>query len=289
MDDSQDEGAGGLDELLAGLEQSSADEGEKDAGSADVETKDEPQDDKAPADDADKSGDAGEDEGDEDGKRRKPSGAERARRRIERLEAELAAERARRPEPAGGDEDAIKAAVEREIGPPPKESDFSDFLEFESARTAYNVEKRLLEREVRKDAAKSADVKREQFRAIVEDHNDRLDDLEKAVPGSRAKIAAAGEAKVAPHVVPLLLDSEKSALLQLHLAEKPDVLAALNRMPPVQAAREIGRLEARLSLPKPRTETKAPAPVRSVRGAASPGFDPERAGVADMAKHLGLR
>jgi hypothetical protein len=40
-------------------------------------------------------------------------------------------------------------------------------------------------------------------------------------------------------------------------------------MPLVEAARELGRIEARLSLPKPRTQTDAPEPITPVRGKAS--------------------
>jgi hypothetical protein len=128
----------------------------------------------------------------------------------------------------------------------------------------------LVEREVKKEAARAETVQREKVSALVDDHEDRLDDLEKRLPGSKAKIDGATNAKVAPHIARLILESDKSALLQLHLAERPDKLAELNRMSPVQAAREAGRLEARLSLPKPRTETKAPPPVRSPKGGASP-------------------
>jgi hypothetical protein len=36
----------------------------------------------------------------------------------------------------------------------------------------------------------------------------------------------------------------------------------------VEAARAIGRIEATLNAPKPRTETQTPAPIAPVRGSA---------------------
>jgi hypothetical protein len=179
------------------------------------------------------------------------------------------------------------AAVEAEIGAPPKEADYSDFLAYERALTAYETEKRIVTRELKKEAGKAEHVDRTRHAEMVEDHADRLDDLEKRLPGSKAKIGAA-TAPVAPHVAGLLLESDKSAHLQLHLVERPEKLAELNRLPPVQAAREIGRLEARLSLPKPRTETKAPPPVRSPKGGAAPS-SPDAELTAWLTKQYGKR
>jgi hypothetical protein len=272
MDDVQNDAPDGLEGLLAGIEQSDATEEASTAETdANAETTD--QETEGSEADAEKDGETEENEdekGDDDEpKRKKPSGSERQRRRIERLEAELSEFRERRPA-AAGDADAIKSAVEAEIGPEPKEADFPDFFEFSDARAAWKAAKVLVEREVKKDNARAETVQREKVSALVDDHEDRLDDLEKRLPGSKAKIDGATNAKVAPHIARLILESDKSALLQLHLAEHPDKLDAMNRMSPVQAAREAGRLEARLSLPKPRTETKAPPPVRSPKGGASP-------------------
>jgi hypothetical protein len=269
MDDAQNDGAGGLEELLAGIEQSGAtDEGTTPEADANAETQD--QEDEGSETDGEKpEGEEDEDKADEDAPRKKPSGSERAKRRIERLEAELAEARAGRAAAPAGDDDAIKAAVERKVGAPPKESDYPDFLAFERALTAHEVRKAIAEDAVREESARAATTAKAKFAELVDDHEDRLDELEKRLPGSRAKIGKA-DLPVARHVGELLLESEKSAHLQLHLAERPAKLAELNRMSPVAAAREIGRLEARLSLPTPKTETRAKPPVGAVKGAASP-------------------
>lgn len=229
------------------------------------------EDDAANGDDAEASdGDGEADTKDEDAAApKKLSGAQRAARKIERLEAELAELRERRPAAAAGDAKSLDAAIAAEIGGPPDEKDFPDFLAFERALTAYETEKRIVARELKKEAAKSETLQRARLTEVVEAHNERLDELEARLPGVKAKLAAS-DAQVARHVGELIIESDKSALLQVHLATKPDELAKLNRMSPVAAAREIGRLEARLALPKPRTETRAPAPVRAPRGGATP-------------------
>jgi hypothetical protein len=281
-------GEDNLETLLASLESephaADADEGN---------TGDKPEPDAEPAngeDDAASDGDGENNEEkdeDEGSKPKKLSGAARAARRIERLEAELAELRERRPAAAAGDATDLNAAIESEIGGPPDEKDFPDFLAYERALTAYETEKRIVARELKKEAAKAANVQRERLVEVIETHNERLDELEALLPGVKAKIAAS-DAKVARHVGELVIESEKSALLQAHLSAKPDVLASLNRMSPVAAAREIGRLEARLSLPKPRTETRAPAPVRAPKGAASPSTHDSEIS-AWMAKTYGPR
>jgi hypothetical protein len=272
MDDTQNDAPGGLESLLAGIEQSDATE---EASTAETGANEETQDHDTGADaDAGSEQDEAdadaedEDKGEDEPKRKKPSGSERSRRRIERLEAELQELRERRA-PAAGDAEAIKSAIEAEIGPEPKEKDFPDYFEFTEARAAWKAARIMVERDVKREAAREQTSQRAKVESLIDDHEDRLADLEKHIPGSKEKIGKAN-APVARHVAQLILESEKSALLQLHLAERPEKLAELNRMDAVKGAREIGRLEARLSLPKPRTETKAPTPVRAPKGTATP-------------------
>jgi hypothetical protein len=75
---------------------------------------------------------------------------------------------------------------------------------------------------------------------------------------------------VAPVVEHLILDSDKSAHLVYHLAKNPERLAKLNAMNEREAAREVGRLESRLSLPNSRTQTRAPTPKTPPRGGSAP-------------------
>jgi predicted AAA+ superfamily ATPase len=67
-----------------------------------------------------------------------------------------------------------------------------------------------------------------------------------------------------------VIESERAPELVYHFAKNPHVLADINQMSERDAAREIGRLEARLVKPTPRKQSKAPAPVKPVRGAATP-------------------
>lgn len=267
VDDNQDNGLADED-LLAGGEQSEADTEENNTSEDDANTETEDED---GADEADS--DASDEEGDEDDqpKRKRRTGSERLRRRIEALEAENQSLRSR-PQVDGAD---LEKAVLAEIGEPPKESDYPDYLAFERAMIAYEADKRAVTREVKRTMASQAASDAARQAEVFEAYDDRLEQAEKALPGLKATIAKA-DVQIRQHVVGLIVESEKGPLIAHHLAKNPSKAAELNRMPPLAAAREIGRLEARLSLPKPKTTTSAPPPITPPRGSAAPAKDPSK-------------
>lgn len=225
----------------------------------------------------------GDDEGDdEDGERkRKPrSRGDRYRDRIQKLEAELSRVRGRN---AGSLTDAqIDERVKKIIGEPPKESDFpDDYLAFDREAAAYAADRRAVTRQVKADAERDAQADQARNVERVEKHNDRVQDfrsrgrtVEERKANAKAwddAMGSARDAKVAPHVEDLILDSDKSAHLQLYLAKNPGKLAQLNHMSERDAARMLGAIETRLSVPKPKTKTSAPPPPKKqIRGGAQP-------------------
>jgi hypothetical protein len=274
VDDNQNDGLADID-LLAGGEQSeeTVEEQEGSETGSDTETED-------TSDDAegDEEGSEDENEGNDDDKpKRRRTGSERLKRRIASLEAEL---RNRTSVPAAGDEAAISRAVEERIGKPPKQEDFTDYLEFERAATAYELDKRQASREVRSEIGQAQTRQEEHFQDLVADHKDRLQALEKVLPGARKTIQSLNK-EISPGVGTLILESEKSALIAFHLAKNPEKLAELNGLSERAAAREIGRLEARLSLPKPKTSTSAPPPITPPRGSAALAKDPSKMSLAE--------
>lgn len=80
---------------------------------------------------------------------------------------------------------------------------------------------------------------------------------------------------VTPAMAEAILESEKGPALAYHLATNPDLAERLAGLGPVQAARELGRIESELSLPRPKRVSGAPDPVRSVvGGTGAPTRDP---------------
>jgi len=71
--------------------------------------------------------------------------------------------------------------------------------------------------------------------------------------------------------------SDKGPEILYYLGKHPDEAARISRLSPVQSALEIGRLEAKLSLPQPRTVTKAPPPINPLSGGqGSLSVDPDK-------------
>lgn len=250
------------DELLAGSDQSEAnteEETPKDAAEkGDDGAADDAEADKSKDDESD-------DEDDDKPKRKSRNGSDRWRRRAEALEAELQMTRSRLPVQAGSGD--VDAAVRAEVGDPPKEAEYPDFLSYERAMIAYEADKRLVTREVRKQFATQAAQEQARMAEAAETYQERIAEAEKAVPGLAAAIAKA-DIQVRNDIGQLIVESDKGPLLAHHLAKNPAKAAELNAMSPVAAAREIGRLEARLSFPKTQTATKAPSPVSPPKGGA---------------------
>ncbi len=197
--------------------------------------------------------------------------SQRQQRKLARLSTMLAerdaeVERLRQAAPAKSD-----------TGSEPKEADYNgDWTKYQADYAAWKATesiKGVLNEE--KQQQKAAALQ-EKVREANEDFLERVEEIKPRIPDFD-KVMSAFEkdgGKFASHVIEEIRDSEKGPALAHHLAKTPDLVAELNAMSPRDAAREIGRLEAKISLPKPRTQTQAPAPITPITGGASPGFDP---------------
>ncbi len=218
--------------------------------------------------DADAESDKGEPEESEkeEQPKKRLSGSERLKRRLAAAEAELQNLRSR-----SGDGEISKEAVEKLIGPPPKEEDFKgDFLAYERALTVYEMRKANAADRVREQSVQAKTARQTALREAAEAHAERIEEFRSKVKDFDATLKAASNLKAAPHVEEMILDSDKSAHLVYHLAKNPDRLARLNEMSERDAAREIGRIESRLTLPQPKKQTEAPPPAKSLKGGAAP-------------------
>lgn len=220
----------------------------------------------------------GAEEGEEEDKpKKRRSGVDRLKRERDALRTEVEMLRSRAP--AADDSDAIKAVVRKEIGDPPKEEDFpGDWFAYERALTAYATEERIVTREVKGKATQAATHSAERMSELVEDFNDRVADVAKAIPDFAEVVSKTNDKThpVSQVVGQIILESEKGPLLQYHFAKNPSDLRRINGLSPLSAAREVGKIEARLSLAKPAIATRAPPPVTAPKGGASPSSQEAR-------------
>jgi hypothetical protein len=236
------------------------------------------------------------DEGEEeDGSPKRPSRSARLQRKLQLVTAELdelrrtAPREPARPQPDAGSQ---QRATENE-DKPPKEEDFKgDFLAFERALNAFNV------KQAARDAVRSENERarseqsqtrqREIIRERILAHEDRVDELRERVPDFETTMKTAADVRLREEVAEEILASEKSALLQYHLAKNPEKARELNGLTGRELARAIGRLEGQVRLPAAKKATDATPPVAPLQGGgASPAFNAnnESASTADRIAH----
>jgi len=173
----------------------------------------------------------------------------------------------------------IKAAAQAIAEP--KEADFQDPIEYAAAKGAWaqaQMATRLAEAEVTGEAEtlrKAQKIARQQhLQELHKDWSDGMADARsKYGDFDQALAVAANPAVVSQDLSLMVLESEAAHDLTYYLGKNPEKAQLLSRMNPVQAARELGRIEAALAMPKP--TTKAPEPIAPVRGGVTPnGYSP---------------
>lgn len=165
----------------------------------------------------------------------------------------------------------------------PKRDDFDDPDEYIAAKAAWNGSQAVTRREQEAAQEELQRIEREQQHAVyggwveqVEEARSRYQDFDKVVFDQTAPISEG--------LASLLMTSDMGADIAYHLASNRAEAKRLSELPPVEAAREIGRLEARLTTPQPKSETAAPPPPRPVSGRGAPERDPAKMSMDEYRK-----
>lgn len=74
-----------------------------------------------------------------------------------------------------------------------------------------------------------------------------------------------------PDIAALIKASDAPADLAYYLGMNHGIAAQIDQMHPIEAARALGQIEARLQAPKPRTTSTAPEPINPTNGGGSVG------------------
>jgi hypothetical protein len=215
---------------------------------------------------------SGDDEGREEGEGDRPRGKSRSARRAERIrrlevrnrELEDALRSSGRSVAATDDD---KDLVE------PKESDYpNDYFAYQRALQSYETRKAVREENRRVAQAQESERAERANREALARFNDRLDAVKDRIPDYDRVMKEASRIEIRDDVLGLMLRDPKGPLLAYHLAKNPDKVDALNRMSPIEAAREIGSLSARIRGPQPKKATDAKTKPRTPpKGGSSPG------------------
>jgi hypothetical protein len=190
------------------------------------------------------------------------------------------------------------AAPPKEAPKKPTPDQFDDYGAYVEALTEYKADEKV---NTALDAREKAATEKKQAETRVTTWNERVIEARKSIPDYDT-VMAASEVPIAEHVLDELRDSELGPQLAYHLDKNPDVAEKLNTMNPRQAAREIGRLEAKLmstvsASPDPKVDdpkeeppapkvktTNAPPPVKPVGQGRSTAVDLSKASMDDYVK-----
>lgn len=221
---------------------------------------------KAEAEDSDK---ADESEEEDKPKRNKKSASERIsqltqirrdqEREIERLRAQL---------------DRV-SKLER---PDPNKYDDPD--EYSSDLAAYKLRKS--QADDLQESAKAAQQSAQQ--ALHAAYQERVMDFAAETPDFQA-VAANPALPITEVMAEQIMDSDVGPQVQYFLGKNPREAARIAALSPAQQIREIGRIEAKVSMPAPKRVTQAPEPIKPVAGKrTNPAIDLDKMDMAEFAR-----
>lgn len=207
------------------------------------------------------------------------SRSERRRQAKERSERELReAENARQEA-----ERKLKAAQEAASKlQPPKQDDFDSFDEYQAQLSAYHSMRMLDSREAQRLEAEAAASFERAKRLREQQQQEDAEAWRTQVAEARGRyadfdqVAMREDLPISPELGRVIQGSDVAADIAYHLGKNPEVAKSLSQMGQIEQARAIGRLEAALSAPKPKTISNAPEPINPAKGGGSAVRDPSR-------------
>lgn len=169
----------------------------------------------------------------------------------------------------------------------PVEKDFDDYTEFVAAKAVWRHAQQATERDAN-EAFTEAEAARQRAEAIRQQEaqytdnawRDQIKDAQARYADFEA-VAFDQSVPITDQMAEIIKSSDMGADLAYYLGKNKAIAADIAKMQPIEAARVMGRIEASISAPRPRTETKAPDPITPVRGKASASKDPAKMSMAE--------
>lgn len=188
---------------------------------------------------------------------------ERFQRKLSVAEQELAYWKEKALKENSKAEPESKTPAKTETNGKPKVDDFATYEEYTEALTDWKIEQREKERDSK---ARETQVKTE-YQKQVETFQSKVSEFAKTKDDFEDVISEVDDVPLSLGVSEAITSSENGPELMYELAKNKKELMRINALSPILAAREIGKIEARLakteSKPIPKT-TKAPAPISPV-------------------------
>jgi hypothetical protein len=154
--------------------------------------------------------------------------------------------------------------------PEPTEGEYTDYTEYAAARAVWKRDKVLSDRQTSQAQKQHAAAAAERHAEVTAQWREQVD-AAKFKYRDFEKVALDQSVDISPAMGEVIRGSDHGADIAYHLGNNRAEASRIARMSPLQAARELGRIEANLSAPKARTSTNAPPPVRPVNPTSGTG------------------
>lgn len=157
---------------------------------------------------------------------------------------------------------------------PPKEGDFDTFEEYQAALSGFHSLKMLDDRR-RKEIADKAETSTKRVSAFDAARQEELRSnwreqlAEAETKYTDFKKVFTDDLPVTVTTAEILADSDVGIDIAYHLGTHRAEAAQIAALPPMEQARRLGMIEARLTAVKPQLTSSAPDPITPVRGKAS--------------------
>lgn len=166
----------------------------------------------------------------------------------------------------------------------PNQDEYDDLTEYAAARALWKQARNTVDREQSALTEDMQRIEQERRTALIEAHNERMAEAKSRYTDFE-QVVLQRPWNVAEHVQAIALSSDHSADIAYHLASNPAEAMRLSYLHPVEAAREIGRLEAAYSSQSAsRRTSSAPEPIRPVSPRSSVSKDPAKMSYSEYRK-----
>lgn len=219
-------------------------------------------------------------ESEEDKKRKESARQRRERDKASRQRLRDEAESARQ-QAAEADRRRMAIMDAGRQGEAPRRDQFQDPAEFAAARAVWQYQQQAAE-QAAGEAVSAAETARQQAQSLdAAERQIALQQWTEQVVEARARyadfdeVAMADSVPVTAEMADVIRSSDAAADVAYYLGKNKAEAARIAKMAPYEMAREIGRIEGSLSVPKPRSQSKAPPPTRPLKGGAAGVKSPE--------------
>ena len=164
----------------------------------------------------------------------------------------------------------------REPAAKPNLADFTDYETYIEALTDWKTTQKVTEVVHNQRAATVQERHQAEAMELAKGWVSKQETVRKSI-ADYDEVMGGADTVVAPYITDAILTSDRGPEVAYHLAKNPALAEKLNRLSPIAAAREIGRIEAALEKSSPgTTRTAPPAPAKTTRSSATIPGDPAK-------------